>query len=67
MCNNCIQYITRDRHVIRHASLAMTQFNERNIKSDIFKATNKYKSSHLEFKDHVQNILVKFLIGKKIN
>ena len=56
MCNNCIQYITRDRHVIRHASLAMTQFNERNITQEIFKATYKYKSSHLEFKDHVQNI-----------
>ena len=65
MCNNCIQYITRDRHVIRHASLAMTQFNERNITPEILKATNKYKSSHLEFKDHVQNILVKFFNWKK--
>ena len=65
MCNNCIQYITRDRHVIRHASLAMTEFNEQNLKSDIFKAANKYKSSHLEFKDHVQNILVKFFNWKK--
>ena len=65
MCNNCIQYITRDRHVIRHASLAMTQFNERNIIPEIFRATNKYKSSHLEFNDHVQNILVKFFNWKK--
>ena len=65
MCNNCIQYITRDRHVIRHASLAMTQFNERNITPEILKATNKYKSSHLEFNDHVQNILVKFFNWKK--